>query len=139
MKKETVNELIDKISKIVTENLMNELNQTALCITLPKTVKWSDYRDELEAVADGSQEMHYRLSSKPTKVKPGDRCYICHNGYLVGWMRISDISYKESFQCTTTGTFWKEGWYVSRTGPFHYLHEKVPMKGFMGYKYIKPF
>lgn len=138
MKNEIYEKLVSDISRIITENLMKEQTETALCITLPKTVRWSDYEDELAAVADGTQEMNYRLSSKPGKVCPGDRCYICHDGYLIGWMRISDISYKDDFECTTTGEFWKAGWYVSRTGPFHYLSEKIPMKGFMGFRYIKP-
>lgn len=128
-----------EITRIINENLASNQDENAICITLPKTVKWSDYQEELDTVADGSSEMNYRLPSKPSLIKPGDRCYICHNGYLIGWMRITNISYKDDFQCSTTGQFWKAGWYISRSGEFHYLTEKIPMKGFMGYKYIKPF
>lgn len=128
--------MMSDISNIIKENL--SIEDTAICITLPKTVKWSDYELELETVKDETSEMNYRLSSKPSKIKTGDRCYICHNGFLIGWMKISDISFKDDFICSTTGQYWKSGWYISRTGEFHYLKERIPMKGFMGYKYITP-
>ena len=116
------------------EGFINE-SKKALLITIPKTIKWEDYEKEIDAVKDESQEMNYKVSSKPTKVDVGDRCYLCHNGFIKGWMKISNIS-KKKFQCTTTGKDWDEGWYVSRTGEFHKLDKEIPQKGFMGYKYI---
>ena len=35
-------------------NYINEnSNNLAICITIPKTIKWEDYQKELDAVADG--------------------------------------------------------------------------------------
>lgn len=119
------------------QEFLNETHShTALLITIPKTIKWEDYEKELDAVKDESQEMNYKVSSKPQRVNIGDRCYLCHNGYIKGWMKISNITYKDGFDCTTTGEHWDKGWYVSRTGEFHKLDKEIPQKGFMGYKYI---
>ncbi len=105
-----------------------------ICITLPKTIKWSDYERELEAVKDGSQEMNFKIPTIPKDVHPGDRCYICHDGFVKGWMTITSIGPKKGFDCTTTGQQWGDGNYVSRSGEFHYLKDPIPMKGFMGYR-----
>lgn len=137
MKSDLMDELKNNLRKSINAIFESaEEEKVAICITLPKDIKWSDYQKELDMVASGEQEMNYRLSSKPSRVSVGDRCYICHRGFLVGWMTISDISYKDDFVCTTTGEHWKAGWYISRTGEFHYIKSSVPMKGFMGYKYI---
>ena len=110
---------------------------SAICITIPKSIKWEDYQKELAAVEDESQEMNYRIPTLPKDVQVGDKCYICHDGYIKGWMKISFIGKRDGFQCTTTGENWDDGYYVSRTGQFHYLKEPIPMKGFMGYRKIE--
>ena len=69
--------------------------------------------------------MNYRLPTMPKDVNIGDRCYICHDGYIKGWMKISNIHEKDDFTCATTGVHWKKGVYVSRTGKFHYLKEPI--------------
>ena len=109
---------------------------SSIVITIPKNIKWSDYEKELSAVEDESQEMHYKIPTLPKDVNVGDRCYLCHDGYIKGWMKISHIGKLDGFECTTTGKDWSEGYYVSRTGPFHYLKNPIPMKGFMGYRKI---
>ena len=49
------------------------ITKTAICITIPKSIKWDDYKKEIDAVADWSQEMNFKVNNLPTKVKPGDR------------------------------------------------------------------
>ena len=110
---------------------------SSICITIPKSIKWDDYEKELKTVEDETQEMNYRIPTIPKDVNIGDRCYICHNGYIKGWMKISNISKRDGFTCTTTGKDWCDGNYISRTGKFHYLKEQVPMKGFMGYRKLE--
>lgn len=107
-----------------------------ICITLPKSVKWSDYEKELEKVKDGKEKMNFRLPTLPKDVHPGDRCYICHDGFVKGWMKITSIGKHDGFNCSTTGKEWSDGIYVSRSGEFHYLNNPIPMKGFQGYKKI---
>ena len=109
----------------------------AMCITIPKTIKWTDYEKELETVVDETQEMNYKIPTIPKDIHVGDRCYICHDGYIKGWMKISNIGKRSGFDCTTTGKEWADGCYVSRTGKFHYLEHPIPMKGFMGYRIVK--
>lgn len=107
---------------------------SSICITIPKSIKWAEYEKELKAVEDESQEMNYKIPTLPKGVNVGDRCYICHNGFIKGWMKISNLQRIDGFKCTTTGKYWEPGNYVSRTGVFHYLKEPIPMKGFMGYR-----
>ena len=108
----------------------------ALCITIPKIVSWETYKQELAKVADGNCVMNYKVPTFPKEVKPGDRCYMVHNGFIKGWMTIFDIVDRDAFKCTTTGRNWAGGIYIQRTGKFHPLNPEVPMKGFMGYCYI---
>ena len=37
----------------------------AICITIPKSIKWEDYRKELDAVKDWSQEMKFQSTISP--------------------------------------------------------------------------
>jgi len=124
------------IKKLVNEyyKLLDD-NEIALLITIPKKIKWEDYLKEIDAVKDGKSEINYKVSSKPSKVGIGDKCFICHDGFIKGWMTISDISQKQ-FECSTTGKQWAYAWYVSRTGVFHPIDKEIPCKGFMGYRYI---
>ncbi len=101
-------------------------------ITIPKTVKWSDYQKELDTVADGSVVMNYRTRYFPKEMKVGDRCYIVWNGMVRGWMEITGMgtSYKP-WVCTTTGVSWPAGKYIERTGEFHPV-DGPAMTGFRG-------
>ena len=112
-----------------------ERKPIGIVITIPRTIKWEDYEKELAAVADGRQEMNFRVNILPTRVHQGDRCYLCYGGNIVGWMTISHIGEK-SFRCTTTGRQWETGNYVSRTGKFYKLDAPIPCKGFRGFRYI---
>ena len=103
-------------------------------ITIPKSIKWEDYLKEIKTVENGTQEMNYKVPTCPKDVNPGDKCYLVYDGYIRGWMTISNVGKKNEFNCTTTGSYWKEGYYISRTGKFHYLKNPIPMKGFMGYR-----
>jgi len=113
------------------------MGKTAIVITLPKKISWEEYKKEIAAVADGDYEMNFRVSTYPKKVSVGDRCYICHNNKLIGWMTISNIGRKSGFECTTTGDTYDDGFYISRSGKFHYLERPVEMKGFRGFRYIE--
>ena len=116
-------------------NYINEnSNNLAICITIPKTIKWEDYQKELDTVAYGKQEMNFKVAQLPTKVKVGDRCYLCYNNQIIGWMRISYLGPK-NFDSTVGNKHW-EGLFISRTGPLNKLKYPIPCKGFRGYKYI---
>lgn len=111
-------------------------NKKAICITIPKSIRWDDYLKEIEKVADGSQLMNFKVPTFPKEVGKGDRCYIVHDGRIKGWMTIFNVIERDGFKCTTTGRDWDRGIYIQRTGKFHPLNPEVPMKGFMGYRYI---
>lgn len=102
-------------------------------ITIPKTVKWSDYEQELDAVVDYSQVMLYRVPHKP-KVHPGDRVFVTHNNRVMGWMQVTEEvrHMPDGFTCQTTGAHWRPGYYIARSGPFHYINNVVSYPGFRG-------
>ena len=127
--------IVNKIKPQILESNEEKQNKIGLVITIPKSVKWEDYQKELNAVADGRQEMNFKVPTLPKKVNVGDRCYLCYNGYIIGWMTISSMGPK-TFKCTTNGTDWT-GNFVSRSGKFHRLDNPIPCKGFQGYKYIE--
>ena len=106
-----------------------------ICITIPKTVAWGEYQKELDAVKDGTAELNYRVPFKPN-ADTFDRCYLCHDGEIKGWMYITRVAHREGFTCTVTGKYWPDSWYVARSGSFHELKNKPKLKGFRGIRYV---
>lgn len=123
-----IKEFQDAVNEAVVDAVNNY--KCALLITVPKSIEWSDYEKELETVRDGFEEMFFKLSSYPKHVKVGDRCYVCHNGFIKGWMKITSLGQMKGFECSTTGKQWNDGIYVGRSGEFHYLDNPVECKGF---------
>lgn len=103
-----------------------------IVVTLPKSVKWSDYEMELQKASEG-QIMNFKVNAFP-KTGIGSRCYILHDGFIKGYMLISGLSEKD-FTCTTTGRNWK-GKFIERTGKFFKLIDPIEMKGFQGFRYF---
>lgn len=104
-----------------------------IVITLPSKIEWEDYKKEIEAVADWKQVMNFKVPFLP-KDKNIDRCYVCHRGKVVGWMKVVGLSEDTSFNCTTTGKGWS-GKFIQRSGPFHYLNNPRDFRGFQGWRY----
>ena len=105
-----------------------------IVITIPKTIKWEDYKKEQNKVSDWSSVMNYKVIKFPSNTEVGKKCYLCYNHYIIGWMEIVGFEEKE-FDCTTTGKEWS-GKFIQRSGPFHEIDPKIPMEGFRGFRYI---
>lgn len=106
-------------------------------ITVPKTVDWAQYQEELKAVQDGSKVMSYRLPGNSTDVKVGDRVFITYNSLVRGWMSVVGIQYfPNGFVCSLTGVHCPAGLYLQRSGKFHGVaHRFYP--GFRGIRRFK--
>lgn len=105
-------------------------------VTIPKSISWDEYLNEIEDAKNNNLSLYYRVPFKPKKLNIGDKFYICHDGFVKGYMIVSNIIFKDEFTCNTTGKTWKMGYYIERKGKFFSIDEK-PMKGFMGIRYIK--
>ena len=125
-----------KITGIEFKKLIIESNNKSedIVITIPSSIKWDDYEIELKTVSDFSSVINFKVSNFPTKTSIGNKCYLCYKGNIIGWMLIVGFKEKE-FNCTTTGIKWA-GKFIERSGPFNYLKQPIPMKGFQGYRYI---
>lgn len=121
------------MKKAIQEKLNKALEPRDIIATLPKSIKWSDYQKELDAVKDGSSVMNFKVKSFPNTTA-GNKFYIVHNGAIRGWMEIVGLS-EESFTCSTTGKEWG-GKFVQRSGEFHPI-DPIPMKGFQGFRYYE--
>lgn len=106
-----------------------------IIITLPSKTDWKEYQKELDLVKDKSHVMNFKVPFLPKKADVGDKCYLCYRNKIIGWMEITGFVDGE-FDCTTTGKNW-EGNFIQRSGEFHHLSTKIPMKGFRGFKYVK--
>lgn len=115
------------------ETFMENTTTRDIIITIPKNIACEDYQKEIDAVADGSQVMNFKVNSFP-KTSIGAKCYLCHNGFIKGYMIICGMSEK-NFTCTTTGRNWN-GKFIERSGKF-YPVEPIPMAGFRGYRYYQ--
>jgi hypothetical protein len=117
--------------KLFTEFVKNK-EPRDIIITIPKSIKWSDYQKELQA-AEAGEIMNFKVNNFP-KTKVGKKCYVLHDGSIKGYMVISGLSEKD-FTCTTTGKEWA-GKFIERTGKFIPI-TPVPMKGFQGFRYYQ--
>lgn len=107
-------------------------------LTLPQHVEWTDYERELATVADGQSVMNYRTAHAPKDMKSGDRCYVVHRGYVVGWMNVVNVVKRdEPWICSTTGTTWPAGTYIQRSGQFHRVPAGWHMPGFRGVRKLE--
>jgi predicted RNA-binding protein with PUA-like domain len=101
-------------------------------ITIPKTIKWEDYEQEIAAVADGDLVMNYKTRYFPKDMEVGDRCYLLWNGRVRGWMKIVGMEeFSQPWQCQTSGQTWAAGKYIQRSGVFHKI-DGPKMQGFRG-------
>lgn len=118
------------------KNILNEIlkKDRSLIITLPSNVTWQDYEKELRKAANWKYILNFKVHNYPSGVHKGDKCYVVHNGIIKGWMEIVGFEEKE-FTCGTTNQKWR-GKFVERSGPFHYLNEKLPYNGFRGFRYF---
>jgi len=109
-------------------------NKRSLIVTLPSTTRWSDYEKELRKVANYKNVLNFKVHNFPNGIHKGDKCYVVYKGFIRGWMEIVGFS-EQSFTCTTTNRKW-EGKFIQRSGPFHYIEEEIPYKGFQGFRYF---
>ncbi len=75
-----------------------------IVITIPKNIKWIDYEKELLAAKNGAI-MNFKVPFLPKNDIVGSKCYLCYNGYIIGYMYICGVSDK-GFKCTSTGKQW---------------------------------
>jgi hypothetical protein len=100
-------------------------------ITVPKTVLWEDYLEEVRDAAEWQEVLNFRVRGFPKEMQVGDRCYIVHNGKVRGWMEICGLAVRDGFRCHTTGKDWPAGKYIQRSGQFHFV-DGPGMNGFRG-------
>lgn len=131
--KGNANDAVEDLTLYQIYEAMNSNNRDIM-ITLPSVVDWGAYERELAKVADYREVMNFKVSHFPRGVRKGSRCYIVHKGAVKGWMEIVGFSTKK-FDCSTTGKEW-DGNFIERSGPFHYLKQEIPMRGFQGFRYF---
>ena len=124
--------MIDSILKNILEEISK--NKRSLIITLPSTINWEDYEKELRKTTNYKQSLNFKVHNFPKGIHKGDKCYVVHKGFIRGWMEIVGFK-EESFICTTTKKKWN-GKFIQRSGPFHYIQEKLPYRGFQGFRYF---
>ncbi len=105
-----------------------------IIITIPKTIKWSEYQKELDEAENGAV-MNFKVNHFPKESGVGADCWIIYDGMLIGSMKISGFV-EHAFTCSTTGKEW-EGKFIQRTGKLEKVLGRVPMKGFQGWRYFE--
>lgn len=103
-----------------------------IIITIPKSIKWEDYEQELLAAKKGAI-MNFKVPFLPKNDIVGSKCYLCYNGYIIGYMYICGVS-DNGFKCTTTGKQWV-GKFIQRSGDFYKI-DPIKMRGFQGWRYF---
>lgn len=105
-----------------------------IIITIPKNTDMALYMLELKAVENSENIISFKVPTFPKQTVVGDRCYICHNGEVIGYHTICGFSQKK-FVCEITGKVWN-GKFVERSGKLHKV-TGIKMRGFQGWKYYK--
>ena len=108
---------------------------TDILITIPKKVKRETWMKEAKDVEkDPTMTLNFRVPFKPD-VKKGDKCFVVHDGEVLGFHYVDGVKQMDGFKCQTTGKWWPKGFYIQRSGKFHPLKKKERMKGFRGIRY----
>lgn len=105
-----------------------------IVVTLPKSIKWTDFEKELAVIADESHQKNWKVTHFPTNTKSGDRLYVVYNGYIRGWLKITAFQNLD-FVCMITNNR-MVGKFVSCSGPFRELKPLRKMQGFQGWRYF---
>ena len=127
---EDVKRMLNNVNNTVEHCLSATMPQLAkkkklgLVLTIPQTKK-----------IEGIINYEFLVGQMPTKVKPGDRCYICYRGYVIGWMTIASMGSKD-WQHPKEGTIYKRN-FILCTGGITKIENPVPCKGFYNYMYIE--
>lgn len=127
---EDVKRMLNNVNNTVEHCLSATMPQLAkkkklgLVLTIPQTKK-----------IEGISNYEFLVGQMPTKVKPGDRCYICYRGYVIGWMTIASMGSKD-WQHPKEGTIYKRN-FILCTGGITKIENPVPCKGFYNYMYIE--
>ena len=122
MVEKSIKQILDEIFK----------NKRSLIVTLPSEIKWKDYERERRKAANYKHTLKFKVHNFPKGIHEGDKCYVVYNGLIKGWMEI--VGFAEE-TCMATNKKW-DGKYIQRSGPFHYLQETIPYKGFQGFRYF---
>lgn len=110
---------------------------TSWIVTLPRTVEWEDYCEELAAAAHGA-ELYFRVPPRVRSVRSGDRCYVTWRGFVRGWMLVRRVEWRmRSWMCDTTGRVWPPGVYIVRGGTWVDC-APVEYRGFQGVRRYEP-
>lgn len=112
---------------------MKEKNIQCWVVTLPQTVPWEEYEEELRNAEEENLNLNFRVPHFPKKLKRGDRCYIVWKGKVRGWMYIvKTVEYENYWICHSTGRMWPKGKYIVRSGKFYEVENGAYMRGFQG-------
>lgn len=109
---------------------------SAIVVTWPKTRPLRSYLRELARAADGDQVINFRVPGHPP-VKPGERCYMVHDGFVRGYNTVLRVEHRAAGEVTdpVTRRPWPAGWYVVRDPVWHALEKPVRMDGFRSWRY----
>ena len=103
----------------------------AWIVTIPKTIPFEDWLNEVKFARENNHLLNYRLPYH-IQTYQGEKCYIVHDGQIRGYMKIDKVVRRPSFKCSYSGKEWKAGHYLQRPAIFYPLKKLIPMKGFRG-------
>ena len=70
---------------LIKQKLKEALEPKDIVITLPKSIKWSDYSKELDEVKDGSSVMNFKLNAFPNTAVGKNVMLFIMEQLGVGW------------------------------------------------------
>jgi hypothetical protein len=108
-------------------------NKKDIIVTIPKKeLKNMDAENKL-AESDGTQ--FWNLKIKPKDIDIGSKIYFCQNGYIDSYQIITNIV-TDKMKCDVTNREWN-GVNLILSYPPVYLKNKIPCKGFQGFRYYQ--
>jgi len=108
-----------------------------IVVTTPKSESENSKQEAAKCINNDGGYYFRRLPTRPKNIDVGSKIFYVEDGYIRGFGVISNIEEKtEDMKCTTTGTKWRPGIYVTIPANSWQWIKPIPMKGFQGWRYL---
>jgi len=103
-----------------------------IIMTWRREYSWSEHLRVIAPARNYSRIFYCALPFLPKHAEPGAHLYVVYRGHVQGWIEIDKFCH----EFIDRNDNHRVGSFVGITGPFHHIHDLIPMRGFQGWRYF---